>query len=649
MKSRRFRYLGVLLWCCALGVSSGWAQSGQWTTYGHDPQRSGWAIDEHAFSASNVSSMGLVWKTILPNEPRALNGLTAPLVITGVHTQEGERNVVIVAGSSDDVYGLDAESGKLIWQREVGGEEKPPSASTWLCPAALNATPVVDAANARLFVVSSDGRLHTLALGDGHSLIAPAAFVPPFSKMWSLNYDAGFLYTSISQDCNNAHSGIVGLDPDSPGRPVVTFYSADACGQPSCGAGIWGRGGPSIDSAGLIYAATGDAGFAPDSNLFGDTILKLSPRTLQLKGYFTPSIWEYLNRRDLDMGTSTPVHFNDRGQELVAVGGKEGAIYLVNAGAIETGDHHSAVYISPRYTNKAQTFEANGIWGGMSVWADSVSGTWLYVPSWGEPTEAAKFPHSYGPVQHGSIMAFGLENDTRGKLVLAPRWMSHDIAVPDPVAVAGGLVFVLGTGENPMQVRNGDIEQALSDREKRNSGHAILYALDAQTGKDLWSSENTITGWTHFSGLAVGDGKVYVTTHDGAVYAFALRGDNAPAAVRTVVARARQQERTSTAVPSNVIHPANLSSPECREAGEIFQKRCSMCHGVTGEGIPSVHTPNFADPSWQAGKNDAVLLDAIASGKSGGMPAFGNEFDVEQINRLLRCVVRSFDKSKSTR
>jgi hypothetical protein len=202
--------------------------------------------------------------------------------------------------------------------------------STWLCPFALNATPVIDSTRSRLFVVSSDGRLHTVGLGDGHELIPPTAFVPPFSKMWSLNYSAGVLSTSISQDCNRALSGIVAMDPDTPGRPVTRFYSGGACDKSFCGAGIWGRGGPSADATGFIYAATGDADFDPDANVFGDTVLKLSPRTLELGGYYTPSIWQYLTRRDLDMGTSSPVIFNFRGHQFAAVGGKEGAIYVLD-------------------------------------------------------------------------------------------------------------------------------------------------------------------------------------------------------------------------------------------------------------------------------------------------------------------------------
>jgi hypothetical protein len=107
------RFCGLIC-CWALTTCFASAQSGQWTTYGHDPQRSGSATDEKAFSPRNISHLGLVWKTLVPNEPIVMNGLTAPLVVRGVSTPNGLRNIVIVAGSSDYVYALDAESGKLI-------------------------------------------------------------------------------------------------------------------------------------------------------------------------------------------------------------------------------------------------------------------------------------------------------------------------------------------------------------------------------------------------------------------------------------------------------------------------------------------------------------------------------------------------------
>jgi outer membrane protein assembly factor BamB len=51
----------------------------------------------------------------------------------------------------------------------------------------------------------------------------------------------------------------------------------------------------------------------------------------------------------------------------------------------------------------------------------------------------------------------------------------------------------------------------------------VLYALDAQTGKQLYSSEKIIPSWVHFSEPVVAAGKVFVVTWDAHVYAFGLK------------------------------------------------------------------------------------------------------------------------------
>jgi hypothetical protein len=177
---------------------------GQWTTFSHDPQRSGYAADEHAFSPAAAASLGLEWKTVVPGEPLFLNGLTAPLVVRGVKTAAGPKNLVIVAATSDHLFALNAETGDLVWQADFPGKQPHPEGE-WLCPTRLNATPVIDAAHARVFVISSEGLLHTLTLSEGKPAMPPAQFVPSFSKMWSLNYVDGVLYASLSQDCNHAN------------------------------------------------------------------------------------------------------------------------------------------------------------------------------------------------------------------------------------------------------------------------------------------------------------------------------------------------------------------------------------------------------------------------------------------------------------
>ena len=54
------------------------------------------------------------------------------------------------------------------------------------------------------------------------------------------------------------------------------------------------------------------------------------------------------------------------------------------------------------------------------------------------------------------------------------------------------------------------------------SRQATLYALDALTGKELWSSGNQIESWNHFSGLTVANGRAYIATFDGMLYCFGV-------------------------------------------------------------------------------------------------------------------------------
>jgi outer membrane protein assembly factor BamB len=56
-----------------------------------------------------------------------------------------------------------------------------------------------------------------------------------------------------------------------------------------------------------------------------------------------------------------------------------------------------------------------------------------------------------------------------------------------------------------------------------NSRKAALYALDALTGKELWSSGNQIESWNHFSGLTVANGRAYIATFEASFIASAWR------------------------------------------------------------------------------------------------------------------------------
>jgi outer membrane protein assembly factor BamB len=58
----------------------------------------------------------------------------------------------------------------------------------------------------------------------------------------------------------------------------------------------------------------------------------------------------------------------------------------------------------------------------------------------------------------------------------------------------------------------------------KNSTHAVLYALDGETGQELYSSGDQIASFVHFGGLTVANGRVYLGTYDSVLYCFGLDG-----------------------------------------------------------------------------------------------------------------------------
>ena len=50
-----------------------------------------------------------------------------------------------------------------------------------------------------------------------------------------------------------------------------------------------------------------------------------------------------------------------------------------------------------------------------------------------------------------------------------------------------------------------------------------LHALDARTGKELWSSGDQIASWNHFSGISLANGQVYINDYQGNLYCFGLK------------------------------------------------------------------------------------------------------------------------------
>src|SRR5690348_8632470 len=149
---------------CLLLLSSGLSLQADWLTFGHDAQRSGWASEEAKLTVQNVKNLELKWSVRLDNVPLALNALTAPIVARGVVTPSGVKTLVYVAGSSNHLFAVDASTGTVVWQRTFQSFANAKTDPFYLCPNAINATPVIDRRQNIVFALGYDGRLFGLDL-----------------------------------------------------------------------------------------------------------------------------------------------------------------------------------------------------------------------------------------------------------------------------------------------------------------------------------------------------------------------------------------------------------------------------------------------------------------------------------------------------
>ena len=514
------RRLGVII-AITLGCVLGWGSD--WLTDGGNPQRTAWQKDEKILTTANVKDLKLLWKIKLDNEPRQMHSLLPPLIISRVNTSSGPKQIVIETGVSDNLYAIDAANGEDLWKKHFESTWTPPATGGRgggiLCPGGLTATPVIAPTDTPgkyiIYAASWDGRLHQLNAADGEEVAPPAKFMPPNGKPYALNLWNNVIYTHTAQGCGGNANVAYAYD--------LATHKVGSWGP--AGGGMWGRTGPAISANGTMYTGTGDGRWDPENGIYGNGIIgvKQNPQTksLDLVDYYGPSNAEWLVKRDLDMQV-TPAIFNYKGRELMVDAGKECRIYLMDTNSIGGDDHRTPLYRSPLLCNEDVNFASAGIWGSMASWEDSKGTRWVLTPIWGAKHSAFQAPVEYGKVKDGAIVAFKVE-EKNGKLQLTPAWISRDMNRAEPPVIANGIIFAYGNGEGTDQAQPAlGLTNTAAERIPAST-HAVLYALDAQTGKELWSSGDQITSWNHWSGLSLANGRVYINTFDSYLYCFGLK------------------------------------------------------------------------------------------------------------------------------
>jgi len=508
-----------------------------WPQYNYDKQRTGWNRGETQLSPKTVGRLRPLWNTqLVTNTPAVvLSTLTAPVVAGGVATPDGMKDLVFSIGMDDMLSAVDAATGKIVWQKSFPNTLKPMHPPVISCSNTEQATPAIDKARGVIYFTTSDGKLRGAKLGDGSEAIRPTDMVQPFSRNWSLGVVDDVVYTTTARGCGGSPAqpvewgAVAAMDVSDPTHPSLSrFYTGK--GRP---AGPWGASGVAWGPQGA-YVSTADGPNNPGSGIYGDMVLAIRPHAWGLNDSFIPSHWRYVLARDLDFGSGGVILFPFGKRNLLATASKESVIYLLDADNLGGVDHMTSLYQSPRLGNDSQDFQAMGTWGSLATAQDEKGARWLYIPMWGPPAKAGpKFPMTNGDAPSGSIMAFTVE-DQGGKPALVPQWISRDLNLSSSPVVANGVVYALQTAESAVQVPKSvftpegrrqpfDVNANAVNRIMTPHATMTLFAFDAATGKELWSSKKVMDGNTvHFTQPVVALGKVFAVDHAGHLWAFGL-------------------------------------------------------------------------------------------------------------------------------
>jgi outer membrane protein assembly factor BamB len=513
-------------------------RGGDWMTIGNDAQRSSWVRSDAKISPATMRKPGfeLVWKVKLKNEARQLNSLTPPVLFDFYISYRGFRSLGFVGGSSGNVTAIDIDLARLDWdkafpsssstsslecpggmsssvtrptvagypgpgfagfgrgapaasgvgeplegavtlkEREARLAEPPPppppasGAGRRVAPPSNPYAPTVQYVNA----ITADGKFHSMYVSNGDEPNPALDFLPANANARGLIVFDKTAYVATINGCGGAENGVWALNLESK---QVSKWKSDS--------GVAGSAGFAVGPDGTLYVA----------NTNGE-LAALEPGTLAMKAsYKTGKAF-----------TSTPIVFDYKDKDLIAVATSDGKIQLLDSAALSG----SALATSEAFSS--EDF-ATGL---LASWQDSTGTRWVLAPAGGAVAAGAGFGAGNGEVRNGAIVAFKVV-EQNGTPALQPGWVSRDMVSPLTPAIINGVVFALASGE----FRSSDPGMTAAQRAQRSS-KAILYALDATTGKELWNSGNAITSFVHSGGLAAGGGRIYVGGHDGTQYAFSF-------------------------------------------------------------------------------------------------------------------------------
>jgi outer membrane protein assembly factor BamB len=281
------------------------------------------------------------------------NVYTQPLYIEGGPSGP----IVIAVTESNNVYALNATTGTVIWQLNVGDPVPENDIScTEVGSMGIIGTPVVDLASRALF-------LDAMVTPDGgttikHYIISLNVDTGAINPGWPVDVEASVIYNGVHftaavqqqrpalaivgnvlyvgygsmRDCDLYHGWLVGVPINNPAS-VTAWAAATATG--TNGGALWGVGGVASDGTDL-FVTTGNTHNTGGIWGGGEAVLRFQPGPIfsgDPSDYWSPTNWFELDGQNRDLGSSGPLLVDVPGatpSHLIVAMGKDNNAYLLN-------------------------------------------------------------------------------------------------------------------------------------------------------------------------------------------------------------------------------------------------------------------------------------------------------------------------------
>jgi hypothetical protein len=460
-----------------------------WLQFQFSPDKTANNTLETTINGSNVSQLKQLFKITLADNPDG-----APVLLTGVTTSSGVRDIIFLLGEHSNLTAFDANTGAQIWTKSLGSG------------GIINSAPAIDPGRQFIYANTADGKAHKLNVGDGSEVTTGGWPITTGSGKSSCELTIAtakdghnYLYCA-----NQGHGRITTINLDTGTTHVFNLTASEQPDTESpsssvSGCAPWSRGMPYDASLDRVFAMSGTNN---GSTMVPGHVWRNSWVALPADGHttitngagypadsYTPTNWASLVSSDLDIGSGgiliLPVGLSSKYPHLGIQPGKDIGIRILNLADMsgKGAPGNLGGEISLFHFTQMENMRSEGC-----VWTNPQDGSvWTFVTG------------------HGGVAGFQIAIDASGNPSLQLKWMISNFWTTSAI-VANNVVYACAGG---------------GEHTDTSTIHQIQ-AIDPTTGKLLWSAP---LGQFHWTSPIVANGIVYMCDGNSGGFGSGTGGD----------------------------------------------------------------------------------------------------------------------------